>query len=58
MLARRQSILAMLLMLLSLMLLFQYGIPNWFGAEVRWAILPLNTHNLTGVFLGAFVHGS
>ncbi|MFM2425753.1 MAG: hypothetical protein RL747_1297 [Bacteroidota bacterium] len=58
MLARRQSILAMLLMLLSLMLLFQYGIPNWFGAKVRWAILPMNTHNLTGVFLGAFVHGS
>ncbi|MEY2870667.1 MAG: hypothetical protein RLZZ146_590, partial [Bacteroidota bacterium] len=45
MLARRQSILAMLLMLLSLMLLFQYGTPNWFGATVRWAILPLNTHN-------------
>lgn len=57
MLVRRQSLLAMLLVLLSLLLIFQNGAPNWFG-PVQWAIVPLNTQKLPGVLLGAFVHGS
>lgn len=57
MLNRRSSILATLLVLLSLLLLFSYGTPSWFG-HVSWAIFPLNIQQWKGIWLGAFVHGS
>ncbi|MFN5172183.1 MAG: rhomboid family intramembrane serine protease, partial [Bacteroidota bacterium] len=57
MLNRRSSILAMLLILLSILLLFSYGTPSWFG-DFTWAIFPLNFQQWKGIWLGAFVHGS
>jgi membrane associated rhomboid family serine protease len=54
---RRASMIAALLVLLSLLLLFRYGTPNWFG-DTPWAVIPQNTHQCKGIFLGAFVHGS
>ena len=57
MLIRRSSILASLAVLLCLLLIFQYGTPQWFG-DATWAIFPLNIHQWKGIWLGAFVHGS
>jgi len=47
MLNRRSSILAMLLILLSILLLFSYGTPAWFG-NVSWAIFPLTFNSGKG----------
>ncbi len=54
---RTSSVIAILLVLLSLLLLFSYGTPAWFG-NVSWAIFPLNVQRWKGIWLGAFVHGS
>ncbi|MFM8995779.1 MAG: rhomboid family intramembrane serine protease [Bacteroidota bacterium] len=54
---RTPSIIAILLVLLSLLLVYRYGIPTFMGS-FSWAIIPLNIHQWKGIWLGAFVHGS
>lgn len=54
---RKGSVVAALLVLLTLLLLFKYGAPTWFG-EISWAVFPQNTHQWKGIWLGAFIHGS
>lgn len=54
---RSLSLFSTLLVILILLLVYQYGQPLWFGEE-QWAIHPLNQHNMKSIWLGAFVHGS
>jgi membrane associated rhomboid family serine protease len=54
---RKGSVVAALLVLLTLLLLFKNGTPSWFGG-ITWAIFPQNTHQWKGIWLGAFIHGS
>lgn len=51
------SVFSVLILVLLLSALYRYGIPAVLHPHI-WTIQPLNTHNLLGIWLGAFVHGS